>query len=68
MILYTNLKITLQIHRRSGFNGNELILQLDQLPQLRVLLEPISQSYVADEILGTLAGVYEVLAVVVVRV
>lgn len=62
------LQITFQVHGRCGSLRYQVILQLDELSQLRVLLEPVSEPDVSDEVLRSLPRVHEVLAVVVVRV
>ena len=43
-------------------------LQFDELPQFGVLLKPVLEAHVPDEVLRTLARVHKVLTVVIVGV
>lgn len=58
----------MQVHGGSGSFLNQLIFESNQFPQFRIFFEPIGQSHIPNEVLGTLAGVYKVLAVVVMRI
>lgn len=61
-------KISFQIHRRCGCLRDQLVLQPNQLAQFRVFLESVRQSNIPYEVLWSLAGVDEMLAVIVVRI